>query len=32
MYVVGALFGGIWVYYLRLWRPPARQSGGGSVS
>jgi hypothetical protein len=21
MYVVGALFTGIWVYYLRLWRP-----------
>jgi uncharacterized protein DUF4233 len=25
MYVVGILFAGIWVYYLRLWRPaPAR--------
>jgi hypothetical protein len=22
MYVVGALFAGIWVYYLRLWRLP----------
>jgi hypothetical protein len=25
MYVVGALFTGIWVYYLRLWPPrPSR--------
>jgi hypothetical protein len=22
MYVVGVLFAAIWVYYLRLWRPP----------
>jgi hypothetical protein len=22
MYVVGALFTGIWIYYLRLWRTP----------
>ena len=24
MYVVGVLFAGIWLYYLRLWRPAAR--------
>lgn len=23
MYVVGVLFAGIWLYYLRLWKPPA---------
>jgi hypothetical protein len=26
MYVVGALFAGIWLYYLRLWRPSAESS------
>jgi Protein of unknown function (DUF4233) len=25
MYVVGVLFAGIWLYYLRLWRPAAGQ-------
>ncbi|MDQ1695745.1 MAG: hypothetical protein QOJ03_1098 [Frankiaceae bacterium] len=29
MYVVGALFGGIWVYYLRLW-PRASSAGPDS--
>jgi len=26
MYVVGLLFAGIWLYYLRLWRSPASPS------
>ena len=26
MYVVGVLFAGIWLYYLRLWRPAASQT------
>ena len=26
MYVVGLLFGAIWLYYLRLWRPSASQT------
>jgi len=27
MYVVGILFAGIWVYYLRLWRPGPNDHG-----
>jgi hypothetical protein len=26
MYVVGVLFAGIWLYYLRLWRPQPSQT------
>ncbi|HET7312485.1 MAG TPA: DUF4233 domain-containing protein [Mycobacteriales bacterium] len=31
MYVVGVLFAGIWLYYIRLWRPTADQRDGTPV-
>lgn len=29
MFIIGVVFGGIWIYYLRLWRLINRESGSG---